>query len=398
MSGLTTSGLKASVAKGQAARTSLGTSSKAGRYVRVLKVILNESDMSSDGWKRWGYSQALYGLFYQELFVENKKDIENILQEEKRNFAYCGSQTLRRIPIKNEVVILDSVPDFPKSEERESTPVPKVVWTDIVAGWNHPALNQYPDIIRNGKSSASTGDNFTESFNINPLQLCPGDTTLEGRYGNSLRFGGTWYSDSPISKRDTNSKPYTILRNGQGIQKTRGDQTVYEDINKDACSIYLTDGQLVPLTQASVKHSAYNGSGPVQGSMYSGAQILLNSDRVFLNGKDNIQIVAKSDIGISANEVNLDGKTQVSLDADNIYLGTNAQSKKEPCLKGTSTTDMLSDILDKFNMFMDTIMSAPPIPEGFVGVVKTGAAICKQQLSTYQSQLKKLHSTKIFVE
>lgn len=399
MSSLVTPGLKTKVSQTAHVKTSPGSSGSGGACVRVLKVILKESDMSSEGWKRWGYSQALYGLFYQELFKENAEDVKSILSDENRNFAYCGKQSLRRIPIENEIVMLDSVPDFVKSEERNSIPTLKTIWTEIVAGWNHPSLNQYPDVLRNGEASVTTGTNFVESFNVNPLQLCPGDFTIEGRYGNSIRFGGTWYDSSPISTKNTNGKAYLIIRNGQGVTSTRGDQPVYEDINKDACSIYCTDGQKVSLQQASTKHSAYvKGKEPVQASNYTKPQIIASSERIFLNGRDDLQLSAKTSIGATATEINLDGDSQVSLDAKKIYLGSGAQEENEPCLKGTTTTNMMSDILDKVNTFLDTLISAPPAPEVFVGLTKTGAAICKQQLLTYQSQLKRLHSTKTFVE
>jgi hypothetical protein len=93
------------------------------------------------------------------------------------------------------------------------------------------------------------GPNFPEKSNIKSLRIFAGDVSLEGRWGNSIRFGST----TAIGKQQnywsdvgTPGDPITIIRNGQGKQL---DETAWiptvENINRDASSIYLTAGQKV---------------------------------------------------------------------------------------------------------------------------------------------------------
>lgn len=91
------------------------------------------------------------------------------------------------------------------------------------------------------------GPNFLEKQNIKSLRIFAGDTTLEGRWGNSIRFGSTSAKDKEENYWSRNSpagNPITIIRNGQGRQENdiAWFPTV-ENINRDPSSIYLTQGQ-----------------------------------------------------------------------------------------------------------------------------------------------------------
>ncbi len=99
------------------------------------------------------------------------------------------------------------------------------------------------------------GDYFNEQLNIKPLRPYEGDHIVEGRFGNSLRFGATARSKViPISQSNNWSAgakgdigdPITIIRNGQaeGLDQQGWVPTV-EDINLDASSIYLTSNQKI---------------------------------------------------------------------------------------------------------------------------------------------------------
>ena len=66
-----------------------------------------------------------------------------------------------------------------------------------------------------------------------------GDIIVEGRWGNSIRFGSTAKTDNIIytnnwSNTGDNGDPITILRNGQPIDSPdNGFTPIIEDINKD---------------------------------------------------------------------------------------------------------------------------------------------------------------------
>ena len=64
-----------------------------------------------------------------------------------------------------------------------------------------------------------------------------GDMILEGRFGNSIRFGSSNpRGKNEWSENDSEGEPITIISNGQGSTE----YTPLEDINNDASSIYLT--------------------------------------------------------------------------------------------------------------------------------------------------------------
>ena len=91
-------------------------------------------------------------------------------------------------------------------------------------------------------------------INIKPLLPYEGDYILEGRFGNSIRFGATARSEViPISQSNnwsTGTKgeigdPITIIRNGQSVTlDNQGWVHTLENINTDPSSIYLTSNQI----------------------------------------------------------------------------------------------------------------------------------------------------------
>ena len=98
-------------------------------------------------------------------------------------------------------------------------------------------------------------DYFQEINNIRPLLPYLGDTLIEGRYGQSIRFGSTINtniekggSDKPNnwSNEGNPGSPITIIRNGQTEDPTKPSfEHILEDINKDNSSIYLCSNQQI---------------------------------------------------------------------------------------------------------------------------------------------------------
>ena len=96
---------------------------------------------------------------------------------------------------------------------------------------------------------------FNEKINIKPLLPYEGDYIIEGRFGNSIRFGATARSESiPVSQSNnwsTGTKgevgdPITIIRNGQSVNlDNQGWVHTLENINTDPSSIYLTSNQKI---------------------------------------------------------------------------------------------------------------------------------------------------------
>jgi hypothetical protein len=359
---------------------------KGARYGRVLDVVLDDTHPL---WQELGCSQAQYGVLYQKLYEDGQEDGDNT----SYSFAYCYNPTFRRVPVRNEIVSLASYFSADKSNEIASSTGEKIYWTGIIPLWNLPFLNEYP-----AENPPSFGDFFDDNpQNTNPLQLCPGDVSIEGRHGQSIRFGGTWYNSSQVATQETNGKPYTIIRNGQGTSESQGDKAVYEDINADRASIYLTSDHKIDLKQANDKRDAWK-SGPEKASDYKGAQILFNAGRIFINSKeDDIQLSAKTSAGINAGDcVGIDAKNYVGVDAKKIYLGKKALNEREPILLGDTSVSWLDELCNILNTyFSSTTGVTSPGTAGLVGGASTTAM---GRLASLKAKIRTLQSKKVYVE
>lgn len=355
---------------------------------RVIDVVLNDKHRE---WSRRGHSLSLYGVLYQNMFVGENDDPKT---NPSMGFAYCGDPNFRRIPIKNEIVTIVLRTSAEWSEELQTNAnVTKAYWTGIVPVWNIPNVNPYPDTVKYS-GPADLGKDFKEDEKIMPLALGPGDMSLEGRYGNTIRLGGTKTDNSPIASADTSGKPYTIIRNGQG---TSGEYFVKEDINKDGSSIYLTSDHKVPLTQARTKYDARKSSkSPEKSTEYKGAQIVMNSDRLWFNSKKyDIELTAKEALGISAKVVSLDGTEYVAFDASKIYLGTAAFSESQPVLLGKMSTNWLSNLCQILENLLQVMSTVTP---STVSSLAGAAAAAMVPVTTLKQSLNTLLSKKVYTQ
>ena len=368
-------------------------------YGRVVDVILDSTHPRYDS---LGKSQALYGVFYQPIFEGAVEDLKNSYGT---RFAYCKQNSLRQIPVRNEIVQLEVGPAGAQIQNRDDEGYKynvyqeKVYWTAIVPVWNHPHLNIYPDVnlYEQGiEEATSLGDGFEENDSIRPLQLTSGDVVLEGRHGQSLRFGGSKYTNGieGLSTEESNGKPYTILRNGQA--DTEGNVCI-EDINEDCASIYLTSDHSVPLLEANHKFAAARENIPLEKD-YRGKQIVANADQVFVNArKDNLGLAAKQHLSVNAKSVSMDGEDYLGLDASKIYLGSDAKSEKNPVLKGQVTVEFLSEVLNNILKLLDV---AGKVDEPFVWVSKVAgmSEITKAALKGILAGIGNLKSEKVYTE
>ena len=109
------------------------------------------------------------------------------------------------------------------------------------------ATNQ-PSNLTTGSIEYPLGDGFFEKGDVKTLKMFVGDVAFEGRYGASVRFGSSLAAnkDQNFWYKGPEGNPITILRNGQGRQiDQEGWIPTVEDINRDASSIYLTNGQII---------------------------------------------------------------------------------------------------------------------------------------------------------
>lgn len=359
-------------------------------YGRVIDVIL---DSSHPQFRAMGGTQALYGVFYQPLF---QSSVEKITTYEGLRFAYSCQSDIREIPIKNEIVALSSMPAASKMEDmlEGNVALTKTCWTRIIPVWNHPHINHYPDtVLLSG--SARFDSNFLAEKPVDQLQLLPGDFVLEGRYGQSIRFGGTSYASSLFADSASNGYPYTIIRNGTPFENK---VITYENVNKDDSSIYLTSNHVVPLSESNRKFAAAREI-PELARNYRGKQIVLNSDRIFLNAKENdLELAAKHHVGFNSQTVSVDGEEYIGLDAKKIYLGSLAKEEYNPVLKGEETVQLLYNTYNALISLLSTLGSPEVDPEVWIPTVVMAAKAAESILKSQQAGLERLKSQKVFVE
>jgi hypothetical protein len=250
----------------------------------------------------------------------------------------------------------------------------------VVGIWNHPHHNAFPqnsntlppsqqkDYIETEIGSVrrvtdqSTeiflGRTFVERGNIHPLLPFEGDRILEGRWGNSIRFGSTVKNTlNDWSSIGTNGDPITIIRNGQGNQTDEGWVPTVEDINNDEASIYLTSTQKIPLEAASTSYSSYSSNPPIAPNEYSGKQLILNSGRLVLNTtEDHLLLSSKQSVNINAiTSFNIDTPQSVIQSSKVLLGGINAV---EPVLKGDTTINLLNELVDQLTRLSQALQTS----------------------------------------
>lgn len=233
-------------------------------------------------------THVVLGPFYagtkrRDRYYKDPTDIGNIkyqliqgvqdrtLQAGGNPIAKPANSAMKQLPVEGEMVLLFPGPSLRLNENRGQQ---DYYYLNPFNIWNANHHNAFPDLgdvaeysNKNQRTyDQSLGVNqpsnlsvtqsgnyplnpqFNELPNIKTLRPFVGDITLEGRWGNSIRFGSTTANKDLNNWSSTGSigNPITIIRNGQGKQL---DETAWvptvEDINRDPSSIYLTNGQKI---------------------------------------------------------------------------------------------------------------------------------------------------------
>jgi hypothetical protein len=392
-----------------------------GRVVaaRVIDIVLDENHKYYELVGQWN---GIGAIFYE---IVNKSGTKSY-----PNFALPYDSQLKTYPLVNEIVLLISLPNqsmgFVSSNE-------SYFYMSPLGIWNHPHHDAYPNVldglnnqsqqrdyqatsqgsvrqVTDGSteidlnSSNPSQNTFVEKLNIHPLMPFMGDSLLEGRHGQSLRFGSTAKSKSEKknnwSDSGENGDPITILRNGQPSKVSdEGWIPITENIKDDLSSIYLTSTQKIPFNLAKEQGEKWKTS-PTYPSKYILPQILLNSNQIAINSKeDSILLSSKKSIGLSCfEEINLVG-TDIVLDASSLYLGS--KDATEPVLLGDKTITTLKQITSLLKSIttvlqLDQLFPAGiPIPNGPLNTISLTAT---QLLANIELSLDNLKSTTVKVK
>jgi hypothetical protein len=212
---------------------------------------------------------------------------------------------------------------------------------------------------QNQTQTQGLGDYFQPQEGIHKLKLYEGDTLLESRFGQSIRF-------SAYNNDQRSFSPTTIIRNGESPQNRQVNENlpIEEDVNGDGSVIVMSSGDyqldFTPPTEV------LPDSFPTIPSKLVGDNLLLNSGRVILSAKNEemmfyskkgFAFASDGDISFDVNSVEFFTKENftfsakdriLTLDSGNagkINLGSN-ENDLEPIVKGNTLVELLAELIE----------------------------------------------------
>jgi hypothetical protein len=292
------------------------------------------------------------------------------------------------------------------------------------------------------------GRYFTYNPRIRSLKRREGDTILESRFGQSIRFAAydddrtkdvgkdsdfSGYTDykgdgtiNPKSGKEAGGgNPMLLIRNrqrpinaGTEEEKNVGGYMV-EDVNNDGSSIHLTSGVtesefqttcLKAMWGSGEEQSAFDGNTDFQFPRLTGDQIVINSDRIVVSAKANemFHYSKKRMAFVTDDEYTVDAHKQIVFTTNNktvfnspaIYLGEYDQTG-EPVLLGQTSVNWLYALCDWLLQHTHWYLHTHPDAQGgSVGTPnpnETQTTVQFMKLMILQQNLQTLLSRRVFV-
>ena len=349
---------------------------------RVTDIVLDENHPK---WNIVGRWNGIGAIFYE--FVNQSAT------GTATNYALPYDAQSKTYPLVNEIILLFSLPN---NNMGQSTNSKSYFYLKPLGIWNHPHHDAYPNPTTYGPNQkqdykatefgavrqvtdGSTDINlnspinpsqntFVEKVDIHPLMPFMGDSLLEGRYGQSLRFGSTAKSKSTInnnwSNAGANGDPITILRNGQPTKVSpEGWIPITENIKQDLSSIYLTSYQKIPFSIANENFVSYTNP-PSTPSSYTNPQIILNSSRIIINASaDSVLVSGQNSVGISSNgSINLESTSEMNLSSKLVRLGD--KNADQSVLRGDETIEYLKILIIELQNLSEALKVIQDWPSG----------------------------------
>ena len=342
----------------------------------VLHPILDERGIADDNKPQY------IGSVTYRLFNAGQKSDSDL------GIALPYDVLITALPTKNEVITLISLPngsvrylrtniaDSPNLSAVENA-ISSTFKKSKGAGANS---KDYKDTSDTGisKSNADDGNKydgfgkyFTANTSTHRLKLYEGDTILESRFGQSVRFSG-------YNNPENEYNPTITIRNGENgesLANSLGTDTE-EDINKDGNIIFLGSGDHLlkyTLPTENTYASFFNYPSELKGN-----QIVLNSDRIILSAKAAEMIfVSKKDTGFitdgqfsidATDGINITTTDTIEIDTtDNdikfdigeatMFLGTDGELEK--AVKGDTLQALLEKLIELISQQVFLTPSGP---------------------------------------
>jgi len=356
-------------------------------FGRVDTIVLDDTVNITDS---NGVRLPIGGIRYKLVTEGNDSDA---------NLGYAQPlfSNIQQYPVVNEMVILINAPE-PNSQVTDQNQTKYYINLGAVNVWGTPHHNALPQ--QRVDYNNPIGPGVVELSDINPLYPYPGDTILQGRLGQSIRFGGNKSKYNTITDSSNNTQPFTLLSNGQ-IKTDNGLDYITEDINKDANSIYFLSNHKVPLTPANKKRDSYKKK-PITSDQFKGNQVVINGGRLYFNAKEESAFIsAKNSIGLNANTLNFDATDYFCVDAKIIYLGKKARtattSVQQPAVLGKQLENWLNTLLNALDVVGTSMSSASALGVPVTQLNTTGPYL-KSTVKALRTQFTLFKSKKVFVE
>jgi hypothetical protein len=314
---------------------------------KVYAVMLSPSSVPKKIWEDNGGWSGIGTIVYQEY----REDIEIPLLELTDEFLGTLNTALplypsqKYFPLPGEIVLLMDLPSAPSPITNKTN---ETYYLSPINAWNSPQFNGL--FLEEDKNILY--NSFIEDGEFRGLQTFEGDYLLEGRFGNSIRFGSTNKSgNQDLSPWSTNpveltSNPIILLSN-QHNYKMPGSELNVENINLDGSSVYLTSDQSIPLNIGNIALSSI--TNPISIADYTNPQVVINADRTVISsksdeilmfGKTGIELYSQGPIYLQSANVGL------TMQDNQIYLGpfSNNSTSPEPLILGIQLQEWLSDL------------------------------------------------------
>ena len=238
---------------------------------------------------------------------------------------------------------------------------------------------------------------FNEDNIPNPTFPYEGDYIIDGRFGNSLRFGNTVPNGIvPVQNNWSISgsigDPITILTNKKHISQPTFN-SITEDINLDGSSAYFTSTQQIPIEVSSQNSYLSYTTPPTIPNTYTGEQIILNSGRLVFNStQDHILLSSAKSINLNTVEsVNIDAATQTVIQTPELYLG--GIETAQPVVLGNDLVDLLSKVLTDLEFLTGTLQNQLGVPVGTpIGPTNLVAQAINNKIGGYKAELSNILS------
>lgn len=320
------------------------------------------------------------------------------------NYAFPFDKNNMTFPIQGETVMIIknsdeyfwlpyTVTQYPNYREDYKTSE-ATAERELPTSENNSKQKDYRESQNTPNSQQSKQESQKKKYEVKEkikfLKPKEGDTILQGRVGNTIRFSESFLVSEENPKEPS---PSIIIRNKQNpeLDGKKIGELVEEDINKDGSSIYIVSKNVkVPYKHTTIEKEKVGFKEYPTDDSLKGDQIYINSDRVLLSakanefiifGKKNTGIITDGNFSVDAkkeiylhNEKNITihskGSNKIFLNSDSggkIYLGKDsgegdAGAAVQKMVLGGELVKILGEILDAINQQVYLTPCGPSSP------------------------------------